>query len=73
MVEPKTDLKAVLTDAKPLLWQVSTCGAEQGGSDWSQLIQTLDRGSYDQAALFKLLRELWLQRQRRIPVLCHPR
>ncbi len=58
MVEPKTDLKAVLTDAKPLLWQVSTCGAEQGGSDWSQLIQTLDRGSYDQAALFKLLREL---------------
>jgi len=58
MVEPKTDLKTALTDAKPLLWQVSTCGAEKEGRSWDQLIQTLDRGSYDQAALFKLLREL---------------
>ena len=57
-VEPKTDLKAALTDAKPLLWQVSTCGAEKGGNSWGQLIQTLDRGSYDQTALFQMLREL---------------
>jgi sugar phosphate isomerase/epimerase len=57
-VEPKTDLKAALTKAKPLLWQISTCGAEKGGSSWGQLIQTLDRGSYDQAALFQMLREL---------------
>ena len=57
-VEPKTDLKTALTEAKPLLWQVSTCGAEKGGNSWGQLIQTLDRGSYDQAALFQMLREL---------------
>jgi len=57
-VEPKTDLKAALTEAKPLLWQVSTSGAEKGGNSWGQLIQTLDRGSYDQKALFQMLREL---------------
>lgn len=57
-VEPKTDLKAALTEAKPLLWQVSTCGAEKGGTSWGQLIQTLDRGSYDQAALFQMLRKI---------------
>ena len=57
-VEPKTDLKAALTVAKPLLWQVSTCGAKKGGNSWGQLIQTLDRGDYDQKALFQMLREL---------------
>jgi sugar phosphate isomerase/epimerase len=57
-VEPKTDLKAALTAAKPLLWQISTCGAEKGGHSWGQLIQTLNRGSYDQAAFFQMLREL---------------
>ena len=59
-VEPKTDLKAVLTDAKPLR-QVSTSGAKKGGNNWGQLIQTLDRGDYDQKALFKMLRELDFQ------------
>ena len=60
-VEPKTDLKAVLTDAKPLLWQVSTSGAKKGGNNWGQLIQTLDRGDYDQKSLFQMLRELGFQ------------
>ena len=60
-VEPKTDLKAALTDAKPLLWQVSTSGAKKGGNSWGQLIQTLDRGDYDQKALFQMLRELGFQ------------
>jgi len=60
-VEPKTDLKAALTDAKPLLWQVSTCGAKKGGTSWGQLIQTLDRGDYDQKTLFQMLRELGFQ------------
>ena len=60
-VEPKTDLKAALTEAKPLLWQVSTCGAKKGGNSWGQLIQTLDRGDYDQKALFRMLRELGFQ------------
>ena len=57
-VEPKTDLKATLSEAKPLLWQVSTSGAQKGGNSWGQLIQTLDRGDYDQKALFQMLREL---------------
>ena len=57
-VEPKTDLKAALTEAKPLLWQVSTNGAQKSGNSWGQLIQTLDRGDYDQKALFQMLREL---------------
>ena len=57
-VEPKTDLKAALTEAKPLLWQVSTSGAEIGGNNWGQLIQTLDRGTFDQNNLFQILREL---------------
>ena len=56
-VEPATNLKTALTEAKPLLWQVSTSGAEKGGNSWGQLIQTLDRGSYDQKALFQMLRE----------------
>lgn len=60
-VEPKTDLKAILTDAKPLLWQVSTSGAKKGGNSWGHLIQTLDRGDYDQKALFQMLRELGFQ------------
>ena len=60
-VEPKTDLKAARTEAKPLLGQVSTCGAQKGGNSWGQLIQTLDRGSYDQKALFQMLRELGFQ------------
>ena len=57
-VEPKTDLKAALTEAKPLLWQVSTSGAEIGGNNWGQLIQTLDRGTFDQNNLFQILREI---------------
>ena len=54
-VEPKTNLKATLKDAAPLLWRVSTSGAAIGGNSWGQLIQTLDRGNYDQAALLATL------------------
>jgi sugar phosphate isomerase/epimerase len=55
-VEPKTDLKAALENAKPLLWRASISGAEQGGRSWGQLIQTLDRGSFDQSSVLELLR-----------------
>ena len=55
-VEPKTDLAAALKDAAPFLWRVSTSGAEINGNTWGQLIQTLDRGNYDQAALLALLK-----------------
>ena len=55
-VEPKTNLAAALKDAAPLLWRVSTSGAEIDGNNWGQLIQTLDRGNYDQTGLLALLK-----------------
>jgi len=57
-VEPKANLKATLLEGKDLLWQVSTSGAEIGGTNWGQLIQTLDRGDFDQKALFQILDEI---------------
>ena len=57
-VEPKADLRKALKDAGDLLWRVSTCGADSDGKGWGELIQTLDRGSFDQVALLKLLREI---------------
>jgi len=55
-VEPKSDLKVALENAKPLLWRASISGAEEGGRSWGELIQTLDRGSFDQAGVLELLR-----------------
>ena len=60
-VEPQTDLAAALKDAGPLLWRVSTSGAEIGGTSWGQLIQTVDRGNYDQVALRAQLRGVGFQ------------
>lgn len=57
-VEPKSDLRKTLEEAKLLLWSVSTCGADVGGTTWESLIKPLDAGSYDQVTLIKLLREL---------------
>jgi sugar phosphate isomerase/epimerase len=57
-VEPKANLKATLLEGKDLLWQVSTSGAEMGGTNWGQLIQTLDRGDFDQKAFFQILDEI---------------
>lgn len=57
-VEPKADLRATLESAGDLLWRVSTCGADTDGKNWGELIQTLDRGSFDQVAFLKLLRKI---------------
>jgi sugar phosphate isomerase/epimerase len=57
-VEPQSDLKKTLESAGDLLWRASTCGAEIGGNNWGQLIQPLDKGTFDQVALLKMLREL---------------
>ena len=40
---------------------MSTSGAEIGGTSWGQLIQTVDRGNYDQAALRAQLRTVGFQ------------
>ncbi|MEM7013194.1 MAG: TIM barrel protein, partial [Verrucomicrobiota bacterium] len=57
-VEPKSDVRETLASAGDLLWRVSTCGADVDGTNWGTLIQPLDKGSYDQVALLKMLREL---------------
>jgi len=57
-VEPKSDLRETLKSAGDLLWRVSICGADTNGKSWGELIQTLDRGSFDQVALLKLLRQI---------------
>jgi sugar phosphate isomerase/epimerase len=49
----------LLKDARPVLFTVTINGADGGLArpDWSRLIQTLDRGSYDVAGLLRTLRE----------------
>jgi sugar phosphate isomerase/epimerase len=60
-VEPGSDLRKAITDAAPLLWQVSINGAEQEGTSWGQLIQTLDRGDFDHRALLQMLDQVGFQ------------
>lgn len=60
-VQPTDDLSATLAESKPLLWSVSICGADAGGTDWSTLIRPLDEGTFDQAALLRQLREIGFQ------------
>lgn len=55
-VQPDDDLAAALADAVPLLWSASVCGADADGTDWPALIQPLDQGTFDQAALLRQLR-----------------
>jgi len=51
--EPR--IPELLREAKPYLSLVSISGADSDGKDWASLIQTLDRGTFDQ---LKFLREL---------------
>ena len=57
-VEPRSDLRKTLEEAKPLLWSASTCGADGEGKDWKSLIQPLDVGTFDQVQLLRHLREI---------------
>lgn len=57
-IQPNDDLPKMLAGAKPLLWSVSICGADSDGKDWNSLIRPLDEGSYDQAALLRLLKDI---------------
>jgi hypothetical protein len=49
-------MKEAIENAAPLLWQVSISGAEEGSRSWQKLIQTLDRGNFDQSKLINLLK-----------------
>lgn len=57
-VEPESDLRKTLENAKPHLWAASTCGADADGKSWNTLIRPLDEGTFDQAALLRHLREI---------------
>jgi sugar phosphate isomerase/epimerase len=46
-VDDENNLKPLLKLAMPRLFVVTINGADSGGKDWKQLIQTLDRGSFD--------------------------
>lgn len=52
------DIPAVLRAARPHLFVVSINGADAVGRDWPVLIQTLDRGTFDQAGFLRELRTI---------------
>ena len=55
MVDDEKNLKPLLESAMPHLFVVTINGADSGGKDWKQLIQTLDRGSFDMRGFLKTL------------------
>ena len=59
-VQGKDDIPAVLKRATrlKLLYVVTINGADVGGKGWKQLIQTLDKGTFDNTKLLKTLRDL---------------
>ena len=57
MVDGK-DLAASLKAAQPYLFSVTVNGADTGGTNWNQLIQPLDRGTYDVSQVLYLLRKM---------------
>jgi sugar phosphate isomerase/epimerase len=46
-VDDEKNMKSLITSAMPHLFLVTINGADSGGKDWKQLIQTLDRGSFN--------------------------
>ena len=57
-VEPNSDLEETIRAAGDRLFQVSICGANEGGRSWNALIQTLDKGTFNQAKLLKILKDI---------------
>ncbi|MFT5127642.1 MAG: sugar phosphate isomerase/epimerase [Rhodothermales bacterium] len=56
--EKAADLEKTITEAGPYLFQASTCGADTDGKNWGALIQTLEKGSFDQERLFAALKSV---------------
>jgi len=55
--KPET-LQSALTQAAPHLFSLSTAGADKQGTNWGQLIKTLDQGTFPQTELFGILKSL---------------
>ena len=56
-VDDEKNMKSLITSAMPYLFVVSINGADSGGKDWKQLIQTLDRGSFNILRFLKVLKK----------------
>jgi sugar phosphate isomerase/epimerase len=56
-VDDEKNMQSLIKAAMPYLFVVSINGADSGGKDWKQLIQTLDRGSFDIQKFLKTLRD----------------
>lgn len=54
--DDEKNMKSILKSAMPYLFVVSINGADSGGKDWKQLIQTLDRGSFNILRFLKALK-----------------
>lgn len=54
-VNDESSMEPLIKSAMPHLFVVSINGADSGGKDWKQLIQTLDRGSFDIYSFLKTL------------------
>jgi sugar phosphate isomerase/epimerase len=54
--DDEKNMKSLIKSAMPHLSMVSINGADSGGKDWKQLIQTLDRGSFN---ILRFLRVLY--------------
>jgi sugar phosphate isomerase/epimerase len=57
-VEGEKSLEAALENAGLHLFVVTISGADSGAKGWNRLIQTLDRGSFDQGRVLRKLRAL---------------
>lgn len=53
--DDEENMKSLIKSAMPYLFVVSINGADSGGKDWKQLIQTLDRGSFNIQRFLKVL------------------
>ena len=56
-VDDEKNMQPLIKAAMPYLFVVTINGADSGGKDWKQLIQTLDRGSFDMHRFLKTLKD----------------
>ncbi len=54
-VDDESNMESLIKSAMPHMFVVSINGADSGGKDWKQLIQTLDKGSFDVGRFLKTL------------------
>ncbi len=54
-VDDEKNMKSLIEKAMPHLFVVTINGADSGGKDWKQLIQTLDHGTFDVRRFLKTL------------------